>query len=59
MAMLKTMAGPYFLKIRLYLIRRGLKKDPSFTRTIKLWLFLEQKSKVAINRNVLFRAGRR
>ena len=57
--MLKIMAGPYFLKVQLYLIRRGLKKDPSFTRTIKLWLFLEQKSKVAINRNVLFRAGMR
>lgn len=59
MAMLKIMAGPYFLKIWLYLIRRGLKKDPSFTRTIKLWLYLEHKSKVAVNRNVLFGAGMR
>ena len=59
MAMLKIMAGPYFLKIWLYLIRRGLKKYPSFTRTIKLWLYLEHKSKVAINRNVLFEAGMR
>ena len=57
--MLKIMAGPYFLKIWLYLIRRGLKKYPSFTRTIKLWLYLEHKSKVAINRNVLFEAGMR
>ena len=59
MAMLKIMAGPYFLKIWLCLIRRGLKKDPSFTRTIKLWLYLEHKSKVAVNRNVLFGAGMR
>lgn len=54
MAILKMMAVPHFLKIWLYLIRKGLKKDPSFTGSFQLWLFLEQKSKVAIKRSVLF-----